>query len=103
MKQRGVETLEQPGAGTTDKELFLALCGCCDGVRVARVREVAGLARMLRNIPATGEACEVPLLDLARRLVAAGTLGGSEPGAREALEQLLDAALVRGLAHRGEL
>lgn len=96
MRQRGLESLDRFGARSADTEAFTALCSCCvaGSSRTPRVREVASLAKSLRQLP-IGDV--LPLLDLARRLAARKLLAGGEPGTREALELLLDAALCRGL------
>lgn len=102
MRQHGLEALKSFGASSEEEEAFGALCDACKpGVgRAARVRHVAALARLLRTAAAGGAhgaGVLVPLLDLSRRLAAAKALGGSEAGAHEALELLLDAALSSGL------
>jgi len=92
MRQNGLGALERSGAAAPDVEVFTALCQCCSGSRAARTRELASFAKSLRACPEP-----LPLMDLARRLAAKKALGGGEPGAREALELLLDAAICRGM------
>lgn len=93
MRQRGSELLKELQATAVEEESFQALCQLCSlprGGHSARVRHVASLAQIIRKAPAAGA---VPLLDLARRLAYGKALGGSDPGALEALELLLDAVL----------
>lgn len=92
MRQNGLATLERCDAGSEGRaEAFETLCRCCEGAgRTARVRDLASLARSLRDVPPENA---MPLLDLSRRLASRRLLGGGEPGAREALELLLDASL----------
>eukprot|EP00927_Polykrikos_kofoidii_P040917 TRINITY_DN34886_c0_g2_i2.p1 TRINITY_DN34886_c0_g2~~TRINITY_DN34886_c0_g2_i2.p1 ORF type:complete len:523 (+),score=83.70 TRINITY_DN34886_c0_g2_i2:50-1570(+) len=99
MRQQGLDVLQRFGASAADVDAFTALCSCCGvgSTRTPRVREVASLAKSLRQLP-VGDV--LPLLDLARRLAARKALGGGEPGAWEALELLLDAALCRGLEEK---
>jgi len=95
MRRHGQETLKAAAASDADHEVFSALCTSSrpGGARVARVREVVALARLVRGLPA-GRA--LPLLDLARRLAAQKTLGLGEPGGHEAVELLLDAVCCHG-------
>lgn len=104
MQQCGADSIDAFGASDDDKDAFLSLCrivgpGAGSG-RVAKVRHVAAIAKMIRR--ARGDenstGAVVPLLDLSRRLAGQKLLGGSEPGSLEALELLLVAAFTAGLS-----
>ena len=74
-------------------EIFQRLCDSYRAHAVPRARLVSGLAKLLRRLTTSTTAPATPLLDLSRRLAASKLLGGSEPGALEALELLLNAIL----------
>jgi len=94
MQQHVVSSAQRLAMSGADEEALRALCQCCLSAKVPRVRHVASLARILRNIPSSEH---VPFLDLARRLAAQSVLDGVEPGSQEALEFLLDAVLCSGM------
>ncbi|CAJ1403254.1 unnamed protein product [Effrenium voratum] len=87
MEAAARELMAQRGEGAA--EAVLALCrACASGAPKPKPRQVAALARAMAAAPA------VPLLDLSRRLAGLRLLGGSEPGAREALGLLLESILL---------
>jgi len=89
MRHRGVDALRRTSLSCCEN-YFLTLCQICEVPRVSRVREIANLAKIVREV-VPSEA--LPFLDLARRLAEQKLLGGTDPGAREAHELLLDAVL----------
>jgi len=93
MQQNGVDVLLRLGGTVAQKDGFGALCQASELQRIARVSDVAGLARILYTFPVSDL---LPFLDVARRLPGQKLLGGSNPGATEALERLLDAVLRCG-------
>lgn len=95
MQQNGMESLKVIGATDAERSSFDTLCKTCGAGSqlgaVARVRDVANLARVLHRVPA---ASALPILDLVRRLGLLKLLRRSgDPGSWKALELLLDAAL----------
>jgi hypothetical protein len=98
MQQSGLQNLQNSDTVLGDERSFLALCQNCSAGEVTRIRHVASLARILRNTP---PGASLAPLDLARRLVTLKLVGGSKPGAREALELLLNAVLFAGFDDEG--
>jgi len=97
MQQRGLELLNRLQATVAEEEAFKALCQLCSlsrGGCSARVRHVVAVTQLVRRVRVEDA---VPLFDLARRLASVKALGGSDPGALEALELLLDAVLGTSL------
>lgn len=95
MQQNGTDSIRQAfSADSVEGDAFQSLCQNCLKASAPRVRHVASLARTIRQLP---NECLVPFLDLSRRLAGLKLLGSGDPGAREALELLLDASLQRSL------
>merc|ERR1719161_605387 len=98
MQQSGAESLKALGATVAETSSFDALCKTSGGDQfgaLARVRDVANIARVLHRTSGSGA---LPILDLARRLGLLKLLRRSgDPGSWKALELLLDAALCCAL------
>lgn len=102
MRAHGLEGLQRAGVGAEKEASFETLCqSLAPDARAPRVRDLAALSRIVRDVPS---AELVPLLDLARRLVALKAVSsGDQPGMREAVGFLVDAALCRGIDEAPEL